>query len=73
MDLTERERAALTAVGGGADVYDYGIATTLREMQRAGSKLVRIVRPKRAPRNGTERQPYFGAKVTAAGVKALTS
>lgn len=73
MRLTKNERAALIAINGGADVYDYQIAQTLRSMERTGSKLVRIVKAKGAPKDAAVRQPYFGAKVTAAGIRALAA
>lgn len=42
----------------GADVYDYGVAMTLRRLEKRG--LVTITRPVTKTK-GNERMPYFGA------------
>lgn len=57
--LTKKEKSALALVRGGADVYDYGIALTLRALQKRG--LVTITKAMNAPKDGRARQPYFGA------------
>lgn len=56
--LTPEERAALKAVGKGADVYDRAIAIVLRRLEKRG--LVTITRAMMPP-PGDQRQPYFGA------------
>lgn len=61
----------MKAIKHGADVYSRSIAMTLRAMASEQPRLVRIMRPRLAPKNGAVRQPYFGAKLTAAGRRAL--
>ncbi len=63
----DRELKALQAVAEGADVYAYGLAADLREIERESPGLIVICEPKAAPHGGTERQPYFGCTVTDAG------
>lgn len=69
-DLTTDEAAALKAVRGGADVYDYGIAKTLRAIQKDFPTFIKIVPAVDPPKNGAAKQPYFGAITTTAGSKA---
>ena len=69
--LTEEQRRIMTQIVDGADVYGYGEAMICRQLQRAD--LVRIVKAKNAPKDGAEKQPYFGAKLTAAGRKLLAA
>lgn len=52
---------------GGADVYDRYLAVGFRSMEKETPKMIRIVRPRRAPKDGVAKQPYFGVKLTAAG------
>jgi hypothetical protein len=72
--LVKSDRDALEAVRGGADVYDYGIAKTLRALESTG--LVNIVKAG-VKIHGTKlppseaRQPYFGAILTVKGHKRL--
>ena len=56
--LTKKEKDALEQVRDGADVYDYGIALTLRALEKRG--LVTIVKAV-SPPPGNRQQPYFGA------------
>jgi len=58
--LTPSEAKALDLVKDGADVYDYGIALTLRALEKRG--LVTITRAMSRP-DGRKQQPYFGAIV----------
>lgn len=67
-NLTTQEKAALAAVKGGGDVYDRGIAVTLRALEKRG--LVSIEKPAFRP-SGEKRQPYFGAITTKAGLAAI--
>lgn len=57
--LTDVEKRALGLVKHGADVYDYGIAKTLRALEKRG--LVTITKAMMPP-SGENVQPYFGAK-----------
>lgn len=67
--LTKEQAASIMSVENGADVYAYGIAKDLREVQRAtGDTLVKIVKAVNPPENGAAQQPYFGAIATLAGL-----
>ena len=55
----------------GADVWDRPDAAICRSLEKLG--LVWIVKAKNAPRDGAQRQPYFGVKISAAGRRALRS
>lgn len=68
--LSAAEMEILRLIGDGCDVFAYGIAFDIRRMEREGRGLVRIVRA-RGKYHGAERLPYFGAKLTAAGRRAL--
>jgi hypothetical protein len=71
MKITTEEARAILAVKDGADVYDNGLARVLRGLERRGVKgLVDIGAAQAAPANGAERQPYFGAIATKAGLVA---
>lgn len=69
MKLTEEQKTVMCAVGDGADVWGNFEARICRELEKL--KMVRVVKAKNAPKNGAARQPYFGAKLTAAGRQAL--
>lgn len=69
MELTPGEINVMTQVGDGVDVWDRGIAVICRNLQKRN--LVRIVKAKRAPKKGAAQQPFFGAKLTAAGWREL--
>jgi hypothetical protein len=69
--LNKAQREAMAAVKDGADVYDYATALRLREVQRAFPGFVDIGPAMAPPTNGTAKQPYFGAILTAAGKAAL--
>lgn len=62
--------AAMVSLGDGGDVYDRGIATTLREVERQFPALIDIG-PARFPPHGAARQPYFGAQLTDAGAQVV--
>lgn len=72
MKITSDQAHAILAVKGGADVYGFGIAKALREVQRAypraHKKFFHIVSAMNAPKDGAKRQPYFGAIATKKGV-----
>lgn len=69
--LTEAEALAILKVRAGADVYDYGLALTLRSIQRRGlRRLLEFTKPLMYDGDGTDRMPYFGVKPTRAGLKA---
>lgn len=67
--ITPRQLETLVGVGNGCDVWDYSNAEACRALEKVG--LVKIVKAKFPPRDGAQRQPYFGAKRTAAGTKAI--
>lgn len=68
--LNPTEVEMLRQVQDGADVWAYGPARLLRCVQAKAPEAIRIVRAKERPA-GHLRQPYFGAKATAAGKRAL--
>lgn len=69
--MTVVQRKLLLAIGRGVDVWGYRDATMLREMSRMRPALVKIVKARRAPRNGAMAQPYFGCKPTAHALRLL--
>lgn len=54
----------------GADVFGYGEAMRLRELQRQGSDAFEIT-PRMGQYDGAEQLPYFGAILTNAGRELL--
>lgn len=66
--LTDERRKLLKEIRFGADVWNRKVAEIFREMEKEEPKLIRIVKPRMAPQNGADAQPYFGVKLTAAGV-----
>ncbi|CUJ53169.1 Uncharacterised protein [Achromobacter xylosoxidans] len=66
-DLQAKHIEAMRAVANGADVWAYGTAVDLREVQRAAPELITIGRAMMAPDDGAKKQPYFGAVLTDAG------
>ena len=73
MKLTKREQASMRQVKNGADVWDYGIASDLRAVQRKAPSLISIGKPMMYRGTGVDRMPYFGAILTPAGRRALKS
>ncbi len=71
MKLSEAQKEALRAIDGGADVYDYGIAVALREVEKTNPDYLKTTRARMAPKDGAKRQPYFGAILMAKGRRAL--
>lgn len=69
--LTEQHLEAMAVVKNGADVYDYGLAVDLREVQRHDPGLIEITRPKMYTGDGTDHMPYFGAILTERGLAEL--
>lgn len=73
MKLNLEQAEAILLIEGGADVYGYSLAKSLREMERAKprahKKYFTITKAMQAPENGAERQPYFGAIATKLGAK----
>ncbi|WP_341020963.1 hypothetical protein [Brevundimonas diminuta] len=71
VEPTDDERAMLEYLVGveGADIWNHAQAGVCRSLE--GRKLVRIVKAKNAPKDGAARQPYFGVKITRAGMKAI--
>ncbi len=68
--ITKEEAEAIVQVEAGADVYDYGLAKTLRGLERRGVRgLVDLGQPRMYSGNGADRMPYFGAIATAKGLE----
>lgn len=65
--LTAEEIQAINAVGMGADVYAYGLAVTLRGIEKNHPGLVMIVEPQAYTGDGTDQMPYFGCVATKKG------
>lgn len=68
--LTPTERAALTAIRDGADVFSMTTAKTLRHLERTRPELLEIC-PAMGEYGPRDQHPYFGAILTAAGDDAL--
>lgn len=72
--ITKEQAKAILEVVGGADVYGYSLAKTLRTMQRdgIGVGLFEITDAMDAPKDGAKQQPYFGAIATDEGIVVAT-
>ena len=57
--MKKQYSAILKSIKNGADIYDYGVAKILRTLEKEG--LVTITKAMNAPKDGSKRQPYFGA------------
>lgn len=72
LKLTAEQAQAIIDIKGGADVYGYFLAKTLREMQseypRAHKKYFQITEPQQYKGDGTDQVPYFGAIATVFGI-----
>lgn len=71
MALTKKEKLAMNEVQEGGDVYSYDTALTLRSVQRKHPTFINIGKAMAYKGNGTDRMPYFGAKLTDEGKRAL--
>jgi hypothetical protein len=69
--LQERHYDALLKVRGGADVFDWGLACDLREVEQRHPDWIYIGRAEGDYGKGDKREPYFGAQATASGRQAL--
>jgi hypothetical protein len=69
--LTVEHFRAMREVRNGADVYNYGIAGRLREVQRRWPHWISIGKAQMYAGDGTDQMPYFGAILTDAGKAAL--
>lgn len=69
--LTPQQREMLDYLSGvpGADVWEMHDAGVCRSLEPL--KLVEIVQARHAPVDGAARQPYFGVKITPAGLRAI--
>lgn len=66
--LTKKHHEVMRAVKDGADIWGYGDAALLREVQQYDPELIDIGRPMMADDvPGHCRQPYFGAILTNKG------
>ena len=70
--LSHEQLNALRKIADGADVYDYGIAQTLRGIERTHPHLLTITKPQHRP-SGEKQQPYFGAICTDDGLRLVTA
>jgi len=66
-NLTTRQIESMAAVTDGADVYNYGIAVDLRQVQQSHPELITIAQPQAYKGDGTDQVPYFGAILTYLG------
>jgi hypothetical protein len=69
--FTNDQLAILASCEGGADVYGFADALFLRGLHQTRCGFVRIVKARYAPKNGAERQPYFGCILTRKGRDVL--
>jgi hypothetical protein len=69
--LTAEMKTVMAAIKDGGDVWGYGEARCLREIERRFPGLVTITKAMQAPSDGAKQQPYFGAILTNAGRKAI--
>jgi hypothetical protein len=69
MKPTRKQKHALGMIADGADVFDYGTAKTLREVEREHPELLHITKPA-GHYPGAGRTPYFGAILSPLGYLA---
>lgn len=68
--LTKAHKEAMAKVKNGGDVFSYTTALLLRGVERSHPELITIGAAQiNIP--GEQRQPYFGAKLTDAGIRAI--
>lgn len=70
MKLTDAHKQAMARVKNGGDVFAYETAQLLREVERHHPEMIVIERAK-SDIPGDQQQPYFGAILTAAGIRAI--
>lgn len=70
LKLTARELVAMMAVEDGADVFDWGIATDLRAVQKKAPHML-LIGKAQGRYKPTSQLPYFGCILTPAGIDAL--
>ena len=70
VSLTREQAHAILDIKNGADVYDYSLAKTLREMERSGESkdLFEITKAMNPLPHGAKQQPYFGAIAKPKGI-----
>ncbi len=68
--LTHEDFHALLCIETGADVFDIVLANTLRAIERKAPELIMITQP-HGHYTVRDRHPYFGARCTALGEKAI--
>ena len=71
--LTAEMKAVMRQIANGGDVWGYGEARCLREVERRWPSLITITKAMNAPKDGAAQQPYYGAILTDAGRKAIQS
>ena len=68
--LSNEQISALKQVIGGADVFDYSLAKSLREIEKIALELIYIC-DRQGDYKGYEQLPYFVAIVTKSGIEHL--
>jgi hypothetical protein len=68
--LSNEQISALKQVIGGADVFGYSLAKSLREIEKIAPELIYIC-DRQGDYKGYEQLPYFGAIVTKSGIEYL--
>lgn len=71
--LLPREKEALQSVRSGRDIWNFGLASDLRQVEKKCPHLLTICPAMNAPKDGTQRQPYFGCIATDAGREYLNT
>jgi hypothetical protein len=70
MKLTSDHKKAMASVKNGGDVFSYETGRLLRQVEECHPELITIG-PARSDIPGEQQQPYFGARLTAAGCRAI--
>ena len=73
MQLTDVHKSAMRKVASGADVFDYGLAKSLREVEKIAPEMIRITGAMGDYGDGRNQEPYFGAILTKEGRRAIKS
>ena len=69
--LTAEEKKVMRQIVKGADIWGRYEAGIIRYIEREFPGLVTVTKAMNAPEDGAKQQPYFGAILTLAGLKAI--
>jgi len=69
--INEKTKELMAAVASGADIYNYGDAKILRQLEKENPEMVDIVEARMYTGDGTDQVPYFGAILTDEGRAAI--